>query len=205
MIPRNIEVEHILKAVKDIDRDRVPPRRRSDYYDLVVNQKRYPPKYVISVANKYANSSELPSGKFNAVEAKNYLTRLKFQVSDRRENRKIKIAAEDEESAYPEGRERYKKHRSLERDSRIVKSKKIKRLKKTGKLQCDVCSFDFKEMYGEIGEGFIEAHHSVPVAELGGKRKTRESELALVCSNCHRMLHRGNTLLSIEELKSRVV
>ena len=205
MIPRNIEVEHILKAVKDIDRDRVPPRRRSDYYDLVVNQKRYPPKYVISVANKYANSSELPSGKFNAVEAKNYLTRLKFQVSDRRENRKIKIAAEDEESAYPEGRERYKKHRSLECDSRIVKSKKIKRLKKTGKLQCDVCSFDFKEMYGEIGEGFIEAHHSVPVAELGGKRKTRESELALVCSNCHRMLHRGNTLLSIEELKSRVV
>ena len=205
MIPRNIEVEHILKAVKDIDRDGVPPRRRSDYYDLVVNQKRYPPKYFISVANKYANSSEFPSGKFNAVEAKNYLTRLKFQVSDRRENRKIKIAAEDEESAYPEGRERYKKHRSLERDSRIVKSKKIKRLKKTGKLQCDVCSFDFKEMYGEIGEGFIEAHHSVPVAELGGKRKTRESELALVCSNCHRMLHRGNTLLSIEELKSRVV
>ena len=116
-----------------------------------------------------------------------------------------KIAVEVDESAYPEGSELYKEHRILERDSQIAISTKVKRLKKTGKLQCDVCSFDFKEMYGEIGEGFIEAHHTVPVAELGGKRKTKESELALVCSNCHRKLHRGNTLLSIEELKSRVV
>ena len=204
MIPDNIEVEHVLKAIDQIDREEVPPSRRSVHYDLIKDGKPYPPKYIISIANKYANGSHHPSGRFNAVEAKNYLAREKyrqeFQVIDRREVGKIKIAKEDDESAYPEGKGQYRQHRSYERDPNLAKKAKTSRINSTGKLQCEVCSFDFSVKYGELGEGFIEAHHTVPVAKLRGKRKTKLSEIALVCSNCHRMLHRGKTLLSIEEL-----
>ena len=138
------------------------------------------------------------------MQAKNYLARKnirqEFQIIDRRIAGKITIVSEDDESAYPEGKERYSQHRSYERDPNLAEKAKSIRLESTGKLQCDVCSFDFSVTYGELGQGYIEAHHTVPLANLCGKRKTKLSEIALVCSNCHRMLHRGKTLLSIEEL-----
>jgi 5-methylcytosine-specific restriction endonuclease McrA len=112
------------------------------------------------------------------------------------------VAEEDDESAFPEGVELYRLHRSRERDPTIVRKAKELRLKNTHKLECDVCSFDFLARYGHRGEGFIEAHHKIPVSRLDGKTKTKVAELALVCSNCHRMLHRGNPHLSIEGLRA---
>lgn len=64
---------------------------------------------------------------------------------------------------------------------------------------CAVCDFDFGEYYGEHGEGFVEIHHLVPIAK--GSRNTSLEDVRPVCSNCHRMLHRGNELLGIEQLK----
>jgi predicted HNH restriction endonuclease len=29
-----------------------------------------------------------------------------------------------------------------------------------------MCGFDFKDKYGELGEGFAECHHTIPVSEL---------------------------------------
>jgi hypothetical protein len=50
-------------------------------------------------------------------------------------------------------------------------------------------------------QGFIECHHLVPLHELRGLRKTRLEDLALVCSNCHRMLHRQRPCLTVNELR----
>ena len=111
------------------------------------------------------------------------------------------IANEDDESAFPEGRERYGKHRYLERDGSIPRKAKAKRLADTGSLRCDVCGFDFVKTYGAAGIGFIEAHHTKLVSALAGSEKTKISDLALVCSNCHRMLHRGKQLLTVEQLR----
>lgn len=111
------------------------------------------------------------------------------------------IADEDDESAFPEGRESYRLHRKLERDSKLPARVKANRLSKTGKLECEVCSFDFAEAFGDLGEGFIEAHHRVPVHKLGGKTTTKAEDLALVCPNCHRMLHRSDPHKSVEELR----
>jgi len=111
------------------------------------------------------------------------------------------IVIEDDESAFPEGKEKFKQHRYLERDSQIVRRAKAQRLEKTGKLECDVCRLDFAYRYGERGRGFIEAHHKLPVSQLGGKKKTKVEDLALVCSNCHRMLHRGEPLLTTDQLR----
>jgi 5-methylcytosine-specific restriction protein A len=95
---------------------------------------------------------------------------------------------DEEEVEAEEGRLLYRRHRVRERDPRIVKQRKAQ-AKAAGKLYCEVCTFDFAEVYGSRGEDFIEAHHIVPVSEAG-IRKVRSGDLALVCSNCHSMLHR---------------
>jgi predicted HNH restriction endonuclease len=116
----------------------------------------------------------------------------------------VAVLEEDDESRYPEGRESFKKHRRLERDGELPMRAKRDRLAAVGHLSCDVCRFNFSNVYGALGEGFIEAHHTVPIAEMAGERKTKLSELALVCSNCHRMLHRGSRLLSVAELQALI-
>jgi predicted HNH restriction endonuclease len=112
------------------------------------------------------------------------------------------LQPDDDESAYPEGAAAYREHRELERDAALSKRAKAKRLAETGKLDCDVCGFDFARIFGQLGEGFIEAHHVKPVSTLDGLTPTKLNDLALVCSNCHRMLHRAKPLLLPDELRS---
>ena len=67
-----------------------------------------------------------------------------------------------------------------------------------------VCQFDFYKIYGDLGKGFIEAHHRVPLSEIDGEKITTLEDLALVCSNCHRMLHKAISTLSIAELRKKM-
>lgn len=82
MIPEKITHEHVVKAIEDIETKKVviPPNRVSDNYDVEYNGKRYPPKFVISRANFYANGSEWPANAFNAIEAKTFLPTIGFSV-----------------------------------------------------------------------------------------------------------------------------
>ena len=201
MIPNNLTDKHYKSAAKQIDQKGVPNERKSVHYDLVLGGKRYPPKYIISLATKFASGSEHPANDFNAVEAKNYFISRDYEIIDRRIETKNIIVDEDDESVSPEGKRVFVKHRKLERDGTIPKKAKAKRFAETGKLECEVCGFDFTERYGSVGIGFIEAHHKKLVSKLDGKEKTKISDLALVCSNCHRMLHRANPLLTINGLK----
>lgn len=88
-----------------------------------------------------------------------------------------------------EGMRRLVQHMRVERDRRLVESKKREALEQ-GRLLCEACGFDFAETYGAIGAGFCEVHHRKPLSNSGAIR-TPLRELAIVCSNCHRMLHRG--------------
>lgn len=116
---------------------------------------------------------------------------------------KIKHIEEDffEEISVWEGQSIYKMHKVVERDRKIVDQKKKQVKNKLGKLNCEVCDFNFSEAYGDLGIGFIECHHKLPLAELKISVQTKLEDLALVCSNCHRMLHRKIELLSVDDLK----
>jgi 5-methylcytosine-specific restriction protein A len=93
-------------------------------------------------------------------------------------------------------------HYSRERNPKLARQKKDQALKATGRLECEVCEFDFASRYGPHGDGFIEAHHRKLVSALKKGEKTKLADLALVCANCHRMLHRGGNLLGVDELKT---
>jgi 5-methylcytosine-specific restriction enzyme A len=72
--------------------------------------------------------------------------------------------------------------------------------------QCVACGFDFGQAYGERGEGYIEIHHLVPLADVDEDHEVNpETDLAPVCSNCHRMIHRRrDDTLSIEKLRKLI-
>ena len=82
MIPDNVKREHILQALAEIDRSGVPKGRQSRYFHLSYRGKTYPPKYVISLANKFTNGKELEPRLFSGgYESNNLLTRLRFRVA----------------------------------------------------------------------------------------------------------------------------
>jgi HNH endonuclease len=103
-----------------------------------------------------------------------------------------------------EGRLKLVEHFRRERNREIIKAKKQQVLRVTGCLTCEACGFDFERVYGYLGRGFCEVHHKVPLAEVGTEVTTRLEDLAILCANCHRMIHRTNPFKSIEELKQLV-
>ena len=106
--------------------------------------------------------------------------------------------------AVKEGRRLWVQHFSRERRSEIVTAKKAHVVKTTGSLKCEVCEFDFKERYGSIGEGFCEVHHKLPLSSLDEETETKLEDLAILCSNCHRMIHRTKPMNGINEFKTTI-
>ncbi len=148
------------------------------------------------VWNEFSNNKEKLSKTAKAIEEN-------FQEVLDQDNKKQFTV--DEEEEFQEGRILTRIHKMRERNTSLVKKKKELILKDFGSLKCEVCAFDFFEFYGDIGSEFIECHHTKPISELGKGQTTKLSELAIVCSNCHRMLHRIRPCLSIEGLKDIVV
>lgn len=69
--------------------------------------------------------------------------------------------------------------------------------------KCMACGFDFEKVYGERGKDYIEVHHVIPLASRDEEMQiSPETDLIVVCANCHRMIHRKkNQILSLEELR----
>lgn len=95
-------------------------------------------------------------------------------------------------------------HRRRERSPSVTKKKKRAVLEASGVLACEVCGFDFKQRYGVLGEGFAECHHTISLSSLGGARATQLKDLAIVCANCHRIIHRTKPMLALDQLKSEL-
>jgi 5-methylcytosine-specific restriction enzyme A len=112
--------------------------------------------------------------------------------------------AEMDESGAEEGRLLVRLHLSRERD-RGLRNRKIEsvRRRRGGRLACEVCEFDYEARYGERGAGYIECHHVVPL-HLAGAGKTKLADLALVCANCHRMIHRRSPWLAPADLRQLI-
>lgn len=113
---------------------------------------------------------------------------------------------EDDESVIGsgvmEGEILYKLHKTRERNRKLVALKKQQVLEKTGSLKCEACTFDFLLFYGSIGKGFIECHHLIPLSSYKVSRPTDLKDLALLCANCHRMIHKNMETRTIEEFKA---
>jgi len=144
------------------------------------------------VWNLYAN---------NKQELSRVAHSIKRLINTKDEIEKLPALVQDEEESN-EGQILSRNHRYRERDPVLVKKKKKRFIEKHGYLHCEACSFNFIEVCGERGNGYIECHHTKPVSQLEKNEKTKISDLVVLCANCHRMVHRKKPWLSMEELKT---
>ena len=99
-----------------------------------------------------------------------------------------------------EGKERLLVHLSRERDRRLVAQKK----KASPSLSCEVCGFSFAGVYGEQAADYCEVHHLVPLGDARAELKTALKDLAVLCANCHRVVHLKSPPFTLEEVKAMV-
>jgi hypothetical protein len=110
---------------------------------------------------------------------------------------------DSEDAEFPEGEERrsFVAHRVRERK---LRSEKLAAFRAThgGRLCCEVpgCGLDFDQRFGRLGEACAEVHHLRPLSEVTGIRKTKLTELAVVCSNHHRLIHAGGANRRLAEV-----
>jgi len=70
---------------------------------------------------------------------------------------------------------------------------------------CQACGFNFNKTYGEWGKEYIHVHHLIPIAKGGVRRVNPQTDLVVLCANCHSMVHRRKSdMLGIEELKEMI-
>lgn len=142
--------------------------------------------------------NSIVSGKYIDEEDRNKLDYFSYKESDY-----IDLIQEVTET-YIEGDQKIITHIVRERNPSLKKAVVQKFLKNHTHLFCEVCGFDFNKQYGSLGQSFIECHHTKPIHQLKERTETQIEEMALLCANCHRMIHRKKEMLSIEELKAIV-
>jgi putative restriction endonuclease len=105
---------------------------------------------------------------------------------------------------FSEGKVVLRLHQTRERKPALVaEAKRRFRIGHGGQLFCEVCNFDFSDVYGDWGGGYIEAHHKVPLSDLKEETEMRAEDLAMVCANCHRILHR-RPWPTVEKLRAKL-
>jgi hypothetical protein len=99
-------------------------------------------------------------------------------------------ATEDEADSVLEGKHELSERTFRARNGKIIVMKKELALREQKTLRCEACGFDFETAYGDLGRGFMECHHLMPLSTKEGEAETNLADLSLLCSNCHRMIHR---------------
>lgn len=153
------------------------------YYFKIISENNEN-EHKLFITNPYASFSEMPKN----------------------ENIDINHPSEEDKSYYREGAEKRVTVNKYERNSNARK----KCIEHYG-FKCFICGFDFKKVYGEIGENFIHVHHKIPFNKLKKEygnieeyEINPEKDLIPICPNCHEMIHKLRTIgdEAVEELKN---
>ena len=150
------------------------------------------------------------------IEAVEYLIENGFEYGDmvrganyidKGKSDKKGIETFDENIVITEGIKTTRKATNYTRSNRLRNAAIHHYQNREGRILCSVCGFDFRNIYGELGEGFIEIHHIKPIIKYSDEEYDKFLPDALknlrpLCSNCHRMVHRDKSAaISIDELK----
>lgn len=102
----------------------------------------------------------------------------------------VPLSADDgqDEEEFPEGRVFTGIHRRIERN-RKLRIKLIRERRETNLLRCDACLAANPTDDSRLDDAIFDAHHLIPLSAQGST-KTRLVDVALLCANCHRLIHR---------------
>jgi 5-methylcytosine-specific restriction protein A len=107
---------------------------------------------------------------------------------------------DEQENKFFENPRDLRVHKRIERNRALAKQ-----VKKIQGYVCKLCGFNYEEHYGEIGKEYIEAHHLEPISKLEGRRVERDpkKDFAVLCANCHRMIHRSEFVGDLEGFRRK--
>lgn len=100
--------------------------------------------------------------------------------------------------AATEGRRRLVLHLQRERNQTVVRNKK----KLATSLACEICGFSFGLAYSSAASDYCEVHHLLPLSEVERSTRTRMEDLAILCANCHRVVHLHNPPYTLNQVRS---
>lgn len=154
-----------------------------------------------NICAKYYAADSLPSDERLSRDLHEMLDVYRILLEGETNSRSEHLAEElhGAASTYVEDATKFRLHKRIERNARLVKA-----VKKAQGHECRVCGINFELHYGDIGKGFIEAHHLRPVASLSGTQVPLDpvKDFAVLCSNCHRMIHRSKWVHDIEQFRT---
>ena len=99
-----------------------------------------------------------------------------------------------------EGKKRLRSHFARERRRGLLLAKRREARAIHGCLVCEACGVQEGNLPEEIGVACFECHHKTPLSKLAEENVTKLVDLALVCANCHRMIHRSDPMITVEHL-----
>ena len=100
-----------------------------------------------------------------------------------------------------EGQHRVTLHLQRERNQTIVRKKKAQ----AASLDCEVCGFSFGHVYGTDAMSYCEVHHLLPLSEIESETQIRLKDLAILCANCHRVVHLRNPPYTLDQVREMLV
>ncbi|MDE5097826.1 MAG: DUF3578 domain-containing protein [Trichodesmium sp. St16_bin4-tuft] len=150
-----------------------------------------------NIVSKLYHSNAMPNEAILVSDLKKLLE-IYFILFEKVLLEKNSQISEEKEQEWFEDLTKYRIHKVAERNQSL--SKRVKQLQG---YTCKACGFNFEAQYGEIGKNFIEAHHTVPISKL---KKTKiqldpTQDFTVLCSNCHRMIHRIKPIPTLEEFR----
>jgi predicted HNH restriction endonuclease len=110
--------------------------------------------------------------------------------------------SEDEFMEAEEGAVLTAAHKSRERNRKIIREFKDYVKRRKGSLVCEACGFEAADKYGIEFADKMEVHHTRPVHTLQPGEKTNFGDLAILCANCHRVVHARKKWLTLDELRT---
>lgn len=156
-------------------------------------------KSIQSVIERHSSNSTVFAGKEDLFEAIEGIGKGHWGLKNYSFDDQIELTQEDDE--FVEGKISLKRHLQRERNVKLIRTAKNKFIADHGYLYCEVCGFDFENIYGELGKDFIEAHHLKPISQMKDNEKTKVEDILMVCSNCHSMIHRKKPWLTKGQIK----
>ena len=199
-IPNALTRSHILKAIEALRKGRPHPFGESTGYDVLFEGQRYAPKAVVGLA-----ATELLGVRFGPKSFKGGVGSQCFRTLAKNG---FTIITKGETSPFPDEVSVSETHIEGAVEQIIV-NRYERDMAARGKAiqhhgaECKVCGFDFQDIFGAIGEGFIHVHHTVPLSKVGKSYQVNPiKDLVPVCPNCHAMLHKRIPPYSVEELRN---
>lgn len=154
--------------------------------------------YVLfATASDYENTHQLRIGKQISIR-KPGISAIPGYVSALASTTSPAIDVDIHQVEEAEGQRRLVQHLQCERKKSVVRRKKAS----VASLECEICGFLFSRSYGPQAADYCEVHHLIPLGQSDEATRTKLRDLAILCANCHRVVHLRNPPYTLQEVRS---